>query len=340
MPFRTRRTPLTITLLAALLLSNGCLERKETITVKPDGAVDFHCTFDGDASEFQGHDALPTSASGWLVTDETSTDENKSTTIVRTASLAVPPGRPLPSTFAAADADAEVSLRFPTTVIREARADGTYYHFKRTLLRRDDARFTTARRSMELDSRRRRLLEGEAQDLSLEERTDVVTSLRQIELDKQVAILDLALASLTSTPQDTTLRIRAAVVAASEAFDAAPAIELLGQPQSEQRDRAIEAAAHSYVQGLADALDRALADAKLAPGELVRFRASLATEQRRRKITETLASHVWETRLMLPGELIASNADRVEDGHAVWEFHAPAIMDTEKVLMATSRVPK
>lgn len=332
------RHPASLTLLATLLLSAGCLERKETITVKPSGAVDIEATFKGDLVEFEGRDALPTQGSAWRITDEPSTDANGTKQLYRTATLSLAPDAPLPSTFATSDADAAVSLRFPTTITRELRADGMYFHFKRTYQRRDDARFTTMRRCLAMDTKTRDAMEDPASITNPDERHKLVTQLRDIELDKQLAILDLALGSLTKRPQDQTLRIRAAVVDASNAFDLTPTNTLLAAEHSDKRDHDIQAEADKYLKTLAAALDKAVADASLTPEENHTFRTTLTTEQKRRQITEALAAHLFEVRLELPGEIIASNADRAEDHQLVWEFQSPAIFDTDKTLMATSRI--
>ena len=189
-------------LLAALLCSAGCLERKERITVSTGGAVEIVGTFNGDAGEFTEGDALPAPGSAWTVADERSVNDNGDPQVSRTARLALAPGQPLPATFASTPASAEVSLQFPSTLTIEERPDATYYHFKRTYRRRDDAAYTTARRRMMMDTKERALLEDPESAATDQERTKVAESLRLIELEKQLAILDRALPALATRSQD------------------------------------------------------------------------------------------------------------------------------------------
>ena len=57
-----------------------------------------------------------------------------------------------------------------------------------------------------------------------------------------------------------------------------------------------------------------------------------------RNATEDLSDEHWEVRVRMPGEVIAHNADKVENGELVWEFPALAIQDRDHKLKATSRV--
>lgn len=327
-------------LVAALLCSTGCLERKERVTVKPDGAVDLISTFSGDAGEFTEGDVLPAPGSVWEVVDEKSVNDHGDPQLSRTARLSLSPGHPLPDTYAATSSGAEVSLRFPTTLTIENRPDGTYYHFRRTYRHREDAAFTTVRRRLMMDTNNRGLLEDPESATTDEERTKIAESLRLVELDKQLAILDRALPALKSRSQDVGLRIRSHVIKASKSFDLAPAVKLLAAPKSDERDREILALAEQYLSTLAGATAEAVRGLGLTEQEVQTFTDALETEQRRRSITERLAAHVWEVRVNLPGEILASNADRSDDADLVWEFDSVSIMDTDKVLAATSRVAK
>ncbi len=334
------RKTITAAAILTLLSCAGCLERKESLTVAPDGAVSIECTYQGDASEFKGPDPVPQPEGKWAIQDEASTNSDGVPQLLRVAKQSFAPGSPLPGTYATNAQDAETALSFPTSLTIEERPDGTYYHFKRAYRRRDDAAFTTTRRSLMMDGRHRALLEEPDAAVNDQERLCLAQDLRSIELEKQLVILDRAFAPLKELPQDVPLRIRAEVVRASDAFDLAPAVALLGAPKSEARDKEIQTLADRYLASIAEAARKTVASAGLSSDQLDRFQKSYDTEKRRRDVTEALNSHLFELRLSLPGEIVGANADHLDDGVLVWEFQALAFQDTDKVLLATSRVPK
>ena len=123
---------------AAVLLCAlaGCMRRKETITINPDGRVNISLEYDGGLADVTEGDAMPSEASGWqVVTEErvTETDDGKpSKEMTITGEASFEPGGPLPFTFGDPDDPYfDAYLHFPTTLVVEERPDGTYYHFYR-----------------------------------------------------------------------------------------------------------------------------------------------------------------------------------------------------------------
>jgi hypothetical protein len=315
----------------------GCLERTEEIRVSPDGAVTLRSTLRGDPADITGPgDAMPVAGRTWAVTDAPQEDGNR---LVRVAEAVVPPGGAIPESYAEPDDPrGHAALRFPTTLTIEERPDGTYYHLRRTYVARQDATYTYMKRLLEEEDRLP--LDTDPRDLTDAQRAELVDALKRIEVDKHLHFVDAGLAALPDLPQDRALAVRSAVVRAAETYDAGPILALLVQEESAERNAAIAAGAEAFVAGLRAAVDAALTAQGIAGADRAAFEAAYRAEEDRRAVTEDLADERWVVRVNLPGEVVAHNADRVEDGTLVWEFTALAVMDRDQVIMASSRVPR
>ncbi|MFO0861304.1 MAG: hypothetical protein U0570_12175 [Phycisphaerales bacterium] len=327
----------TATLVAAAALTlTGCLERKEKITVKPDGSASIALTFSGDRSDLEQGDAMPSQAGGWKVT--ITPDAKKPEEATLEASRVFTPGA-LAQTFATSPESASISLAFPTEIRVEERPDGTYYQFKRVYRQRADARYTLARRELQRDPKKAKLLETPPEELSPADRLTLVSEFRASEVEKQHQFILAGIAAAPALPQQAGIRILNAATQASDAFDFASAMKLLDAPASKERDAAIVAAANSFFSalqtGIDQAIEREITDASLKAA----FRAAMAHEKADRAVTEDLNDESFEVTLSLPGDLVASNGETV-DGSVSWKFDGIALMDRDQILLATSRVVK
>lgn len=316
------------------LALTGCLERKEHITIRPDLSASIACEFSGDADDWEQGDAMPSEAGGWAVTVTPKEDRK----VEATATIDIGAGAPLPGTFAAADNLA--ALRFPTTLTREDRAGGTYYHFRRVYTHREDARYTWIRRSIEQDTQKRDLFHADIDELSEADRATLIDSLRLIATEQELQHIGAGIAALTARPQDVGLRIRAAAVKASESFDTQAARALLMQPDSEDRDRAITEIADRFLQSMRDAAKQALRAENLKPDEVRAYEEAEARDRAARKVTEDLQDEMWEVKVTMPGRVIAHNGNEADDTTVTWTFDSMALMDRDQPLMVTSRVDK
>ncbi len=322
---------------ALILAAGGCLERFEHITVKPDTSVSLESTFKGDASDIAEGDALPAPGGRWDVTDslqqDASGDKGK---LVRTATLEIPAGADIPGTYAENAGDEAVSLRFPTSVTTEPRAEGLCYHFKRTYRARPDASYNVTRHRLEADKDTRKLLDADPATLSPQDLSRLIDSFRAMEVDKQLAYLHAALGAIPDRPQDVGLRIRASLIATSEKLDREHVAKLLQQPASDERDREIASIANAFLADMKGATELALDAEKLTVGERKAFLAALDKERRSRAVTEDLNDERWEVRVRLPGTVIAHNADAIEGAELVWRFNSISFLDRDLDLEATS----
>lgn len=323
----------------AVLFAAGCLERFETIKVKEDTSVELTTVLKGDLADLENGDAVPVHGGAWNVSDMVKRGEDgKENGVERTAELRLPPGSAIPGTYATDDESASVSLQFPTSLSVEVRGDGMYYHFRREYRAREFAAYNITRRLAEEDNEMKRLMEKKAEELTTEERAKLVEFFRRVELDKHERYLAAGARAIAGAPQDIALRIRRAVIDASDAFDRGRVLALLEQPPSEERDREIAALALRYGEDLRAAMERQLNAEPLLDNERRAYLAAYDAERRRHEVTEDLMDERWEVRLVLPGKVVAHNADREEDGALVWEFEGKALMDMSKELMATSVV--
>jgi hypothetical protein len=323
----------------ALLLGNGCLERLETIKVNEDTSIELTTVLKGDEADLHDGDAVPMHGGVWNVSDMVKrTSDDKPDGIERRCELRLPPGSAIPDTYAMDEASREVSLRFPTSLAVEVRGDGMYYHFRREYLAREFAAYNITKRLLEEDDGLKALTAKKADELTTGERARLIDALCRMELDKHERYLAAGMRAIHGAPQDIGLRIRSAVLAASESFDRARALTLLELPPSEERDKEIAALAQQFDADLRTAMERQLAAEPLLDRERETYRTAYDAERRRHAVTEDLQDERWEVRLILPGKVIAHNADREEDGALVWVFEGSALRDMSKELMATSVV--
>jgi hypothetical protein len=329
---------------AGLLLAGlqfGCLERKETIRVARDGAVSMHVELSGDPGDFEAGDPLPEKNSAWRADETTEKDANGKESRIRHADRHFAAGQELPDAYAdERDERHETALHFPTTVTIDRRPDGVYYHLKRTYQARQNARYNIIR---ELESQLFEEVKSfggkDPSELSVEDRTKIVEALRKAESAKQVEFVIAGTTAMEKHwPQHYGLLARSALLAQYEKTDAREIAELLGRPESEERDARINRFGERLLSQGREAVHDTLRKLDVPSREIDQFFAAVDKEEQRRAVTEDIEDERWEVRVELPGDLIASNATRIEDGVVIWEFPGKAMFDRDQVLMATSFV--
>ncbi|MBU0638206.1 MAG: hypothetical protein KKB50_05015 [Planctomycetes bacterium] len=326
----------------ALIGVAGCLERKETIRVARDGAVEIEIQYKGDPEDFATGDAMPDQHSGWRVVDEVKTDDEGKQEQTRRGRLRFAAGQPLPDSYASPhDPDYVTALAFPTEVTVERRRDGWYYHFRRVYEGRQYARFAYYRRLVEQDKELQTLMQGDPSELSDEARTQLITRLRKVEALQHAEYLASAAETLAEEwPQHYGLLLRQTLLNNLEQPNIEPILELLDAPQSAERDTAIDDFGRRLVEEARDQLRDTMRELRLPRDQIAAFDAAYDEEQARWAVTEDIGDEAWEIRLKLPGELVASNGERQEDGFVAWCFDGEALRDRNVVLMATSRLAR
>ncbi|MFO0837651.1 MAG: hypothetical protein U1D55_03930 [Phycisphaerae bacterium] len=336
------RPILLATMVTVSVLVAGCLERKETIRVARDGAVDFELTYTGDPGDFTSGDAMPEEAGGWTIKDEIKQTEQKKTEKERQARLRVDAGKPLPASFATpGDRNRDTALAFPTEVKVEQRADGTYYHFHRVYKARENVRYDYLNREMKEDEKLKEIAGKNAEELTPDERGAMVAALRRVEGRKRAEYIATALSEAhLRWPQDVGLRLRRGMIEHFDNADVAPVVELLGESSTDSRDAKINEYAQRLVDQSREKMHAVLEDSHAPAAEQATFFAAYEKAEAARAVTEDLGDEHWAIRVELPGRIVEHNADKLDEGAAVWEFPGEALMDRDVVLMATSRVER
>lgn len=322
-----------------VLAGVSCVGRKETITVAADRSVTIELEYKGHPRELTGGDAMPSAESGWDVTrtiDDSGDEEEHTLTAARTFA----PDADLPASFAAAgDIDGDLNLAFPTTIATETRADGVYYHFRRAY---EPRRWQYVRFWEDQAEEVLKELEGTSIDeLGQEDRIRIAKSVAGVEAYRQIEFARAAVeeAGLELSP-DKWLASRAAVLDVYEKIDwDALVSEYLSMPE-ELRDAHFEQMSRQFWQAAHEAFARSLETHAGVRGDAVtRFERAFDRAKRYHHITNGLGGHHFDIRVKMPGEVVAHNADRLDDdGTAAWEFDGQAFRDRKVTLMITSRV--
>lgn len=319
-----------VLLAATVVVLTGCLEREETLVVRRDGSMQMEVTFKGDASEFSGPDAMASRAGGWAVeTEDLQKDDGKTERVLRGRQSFGPDE--WPETFAAGD-DADVALRFPTTLTIERRRDGVYYHFERTYEPRELARY---KRHQDMFGKlwEEKLGDTEFAEASPEAQRDAVGLLRDYDLARQLEYVEAGLAEMREAwPLDLRLDVRAEFRAPYVATELEEVVDMLSRPDAADDLEAFSAELRDAArEGMADLLR----ERRVPRREVDEFFAAVDFEARRHEVTEDLADESFEVSVRLPGRVIAHDGEL--DGKTVkWGFLGEALMDRTHVLRATS----
>ena len=335
------RRPILATLLILPCLSAACLERKETITVARDGSVRIEAQFEGNRQDFRIRDALPTQAAGWHVT-KTVSKNGKDERQKLLATRRFEAGAHLPATFASDDdPNADLSLHFPTELTTERRPDGLYFHFRRTYSPRRWA-YIDYWQNRFLDDDIKKLGVKPSEELTTEERVTLFKAFAGLEAFRLLEFSRDAIGeSLPGFPQHQWLAARDAALAVYRDLDYEALVQEYEQMSVEERDQRFGVQSERLRQLSEDAFIESLAtDANLNAAAIQRFADARARADTEYQITSQVGGHGFQVTVRLPGDVVAHNADKIEDGAAIWEFEGTAFRDRPHVLMVTSRVPR
>jgi hypothetical protein len=344
MPTRTlaRRLVCTALCLSTALLA-ACLERYESITIYPDGSALLRSEFRGTPDDFKKTaDALPDTNGGWAITERTEKDKDGKPRTVRVAELAITAGAGIPDCYAPQlDPRNASALHFPTTFKTIRTDDGTRFELSRTYQRRDEAAYAYLRKKLTDNDQFKAIQSKDPSGLTPEQRTTLLRTFAHLEADKNARYIEVGARALVADgtwAQHIPLQLRAAALKFGDAFDIAKADALLRQPESAERDAQLNTIAGDFTTGIGAAIKAEFARLNIPEAQQARFERIATAERNLRAATEDLADERWEVRVVMPGEILAHNADRVENGTLVWEFSADAIMDRDQVIRASSLV--
>ena len=178
-------------------------------------------------------------------------------------------------------------------------------------------------------------------ELTPEQRARLIELLQMREAWKRVEYVTAGAAALEDTwPQHYGLLLRQALFDHFEGADIGRLVELLAQPDTPERNAAIEETGQAILAGARDALRRKMVELRVPRDQIELFFVAHDEEQDRRAVTEDIGDEGWVVVVQMPGEIVAHNGDVSEsEGSEVgWAFRGEALSDRDHVLMATSRV--
>lgn len=358
----------------------GCVKRLEIVAIFPDGTGKLVSSFEGDEADLRRGDAVPTPDSGWQVrehldvkpADSPGEPDKRELKLVASRRIAV--GEEWPDSYAAEGTRlARIAVRFPTQVWTEERPEGTYHHFRRVYRGRRMARIKHLQEKILEQDSIKVLQEKDPAALTDDDRRMLVTAFIEVEREKSRAFLDRAVVGLDSPlRQDAWLAARQAAGRAYDRPGLADEVTEIAKSEDsgerlqtlEQRIRAeVEAGVRASLAGRSvhhAVIDRVIDGLKLAAEDF--------------EISEDIGDEQWTVTVLLPGRIIAHNAqsspDHVEDvgedddedesielralmadlreymadgasfESVDWDFDGKALYDADLVLAATSFVPR
>ncbi len=326
-------------ILAALTLT-GCLERKELITVDPDGTVTIEASFESKSfQEIHQGDAIPTLETGWAVVDSVHQDQDGEDVFRLEATAVFPPEVDLPGTFARpGDPVAGAALQFPTELTIEGRPDGTYYHFHRRYVGRSWATLDILRRHIveeAVDEQGRKF-----EQLSADEQARTIQAFVDFEAIKMLTFARKAFLEVSpEIAQDDWLAVDASVRELARSFDARRVIGLLAIADEQQRDQAIADEATRWQRAADERLVAALREhCGYGGARMNAFQDRLRWHKRYHEISEDLGDETFEITLIVPGEIVGSNANATAINSATWTFRGEDLRDRDIEIMVSSRL--
>ncbi len=322
-----------------VLVTQGCLRRKESVQVSADGTVTIQLEYSGKEDVWNTLDALPSEQAGWKLATTTEKKDGEEQKVVRSVRRFSADER-LPGTFAAPNDDhRDLVLHFPTTVQREKRGTNTYYHFRRVYAPRTWA-YIQIWHDQTFDEDVKKIAEKDLGELSREDRARLVGAFAEFESAKQVEFAKTAWEyAFPTAPQDHWLLARRALLDSYEEIDYEKIVNLIEDAPSDQRDGLLAAEADRILRrGLERMIDSARRlghdDEKLAG-----FRREIDRAKRAYDITDQLGGQIFEIEVQMPGRIVAHNADKSDgDGAVTWEFSGEAFRDRPHEILVTSCV--
>jgi len=332
--------------IGALLVASGCIERTDTIHVHEDGSTVITSVFTGEIGDFSDAIALPAEPEWKIVQNYvdssiSSIGSNKPQRHL-TATLKVPPGKPLPETFAAADdPDRDLHLQFPSEVRHWSEGTRTYYEFKRTYRARRFGCYNLAGSELWDQDLEDRVLDKGIFEVSQQDRDSYLEQYVTAYGYLQWRMLWQALGDLIKTGQlrDSTRTAidSAAMTYLEENITSTRLLAILSLDEEKQGPQVDSMTAETE-----QALEEFVA-AAVGRGELLaKFRASIDRVRADYRTTEALGGQSFAVNLRMPGTIVDANG-LVDPGRANevrWEFNGDDLHDRDLPLYALSVLEK
>ncbi len=327
----------------------ACVERKERLTISPDGSVLWQVQHRADTlDDLLNGDAVPTPGGLWIVSQQQQRDEEGRVTHILNAETAFARGRALPRGFGSQrEIEDGACMVFPTKINFERRADAIYVHFARRYEPRA-WRHIEALREQHITNFVGGLNEDPA-TWSPVQRMNVTQALVRFEIEKHLALVRAAWnEALANEPQDRWLAIADDVRSLTLTIDFVRLSSLLEPPEDEIArmglDDAIKLEGRQLQQSIIARVGEAAQQAGLDGSKSASLLAGYELQRRILEVTEDLGDDTFEIEVEMPGTIVASNANELEgsvSGNLVtWKFKGEQVRDNAIELLATSRIAR
>lgn len=339
---RAKTMFLGVMLATAGLMLAGCLERTETIVVKPDGSAELEVVVSSPQSGTLTLAVTPAEPAGWKVerTQVRDAKGNVSRHVV-TATRTVAAGQAWPENDAAPDdPDAELYLQFPTTLTVEKRDGRTWYNFRRVYPARAFAWYQAIQDQQPDRKVVEETLKKPKAEVTADEWRTVIRSMAQVEAQRHLAAARKAFLEVTpNLPQDRWLAVYKAGMSALDELDYDLLVKLVSAENDDAAGQRLIEEAQRMNQAIEERIRTTLSQAAgYSSAQLAAFNERYDRIHRRVKLTADMQAYSYTVRVALPGQVFASNADAVESGTLVWRFKGEAVFDRDLELLASSYV--
>jgi len=343
---RMQFASLVASTLGVLLLAS-CVERKEHLSISPEGRVWWEVTHETDSlSDLLDGDAVPRVEGGWAAERQEKQAEDGTIKYRLHAVAAFAPRHKLPANYALpSETDGDLFLQFPTTVTLERRRGDTLCHFHRAYLARPWAAVQQLRERI-VDAQIAELEEIEFEQWTPQQRQTVVQALAEFEVQKLLLLAREAyLEAASDKPQDGWLAIRNEMLGCASLVDAAAVARMLEPVQSEAEQQAVNEMVKAEMDGftvtLRERLTQAVRDRAGFDGSKTnQFMVAYDRLVRLYEITEDIGDERITITVTMPGPVLASNADSTVGNTVTWTVDGQMMRDKDVELMATSAVAR
>ncbi len=326
-------------LIPAVLLafSFGCIKRSEKITIFQDGRITLETEIKGGPGDVHNGDAMPTAESGWQVSDKIETKDDGEQELIRTATLEIAAGQPLPTSYAPPNSRLDmIALQFPTTLMIEQRDEGTYYHFMRVYQRREYATVQYWQDKVMQSDEIKAITQKEPQDLTDPERVKIARAFIDVEANQTASFIEqvgLAMPKLVS--QHALLKARRSamkVYSSKDLFDRV--IELLVRDDDDDAEE-VEQIERELRAQVRSAVEAALSSAQVKHTVIEQFLDGYQLAREAFEVTGDLGDESWLVSVEMPGRIMAHNSSQallrpVEEQDAVRKMAISATVAIEK----------
>ncbi len=336
----SQRSAVLCPALFLVLFLVGCLERTETITVEPDGTVLIEAVFKTDQEgELYEGDAIPSDAGGWLVDLEEIDNEGERRFLLMAEGV-FGPQIVLPENYAVpGDPDTSLYLQFPTTVEIEDRGDGTYYHFHRTYPARAWAHIE-ALRELLINDPMKKLKDKDDEDFTTADWKLVARSYTNFEVAKLLTFARGAYLETTpDAPQDAWLDVLGAFAKLQGELDLDAIAEVMQIDDEDERDEAIQREVKAWEEKSFQTLEASLREfCGYAGSRLKNFMRRYESRLTAFNVTSGLGDDAFTITVVMPGEIVGSNASDASVDRATWKFSGRRFRDRDLELLVSSRL--